>query len=91
VILPNGAGGGLVVPANYKTWIYTVETETMSYGFSEPVHGWHQRPRPFTIGNQAKFALDSKRNAFLVDESGGSKRQWSRRRRGPVTLNDPGW
>jgi hypothetical protein len=70
VILPNGTGGGLVVPANYKTWIYTLETETMSYGFSEPGHGWHQRSRPFTIGNQVKFALDSRGNGFLVDESG---------------------
>jgi|SRR5713226_6869035 len=69
IILPNGTGGGLVTHAEYKTWIYTIETADMIYGLSARGQGWHERPRPFTIGNQVKFALDSKGNAFLVDES----------------------
>jgi hypothetical protein len=62
--------GTLVVPAEYKVWVYILETDTMTYGFSSRGKGWHERPRPFTIGNQVKFALDSKGNAFLIDESG---------------------
>jgi hypothetical protein len=42
----------------------------MAYGFSAKGQGWHERSRPFTIGNQVKFALDSRGNAFLIDESG---------------------
>ncbi|SRR5258708_9603769 len=70
LVLPNGNGGGLVVHSEYKMWIYTLETENMIYGCSERGRGWHERPRPFTIGKQVKFTLDEKGNAFLTDQNG---------------------
>ncbi len=64
IILPGYSP--LVVHATYRVWIYTVETETMSYGFSVQ----SQHPRPLTINSQVKFALEPKGKAFLLDEEG---------------------
>jgi hypothetical protein len=69
VILPN-TNPTFVAPTQYRIWVYTIETEARSYGFSAPGTGWHQRARPLTIGNQVKFALGAKADAFLIDESG---------------------
>ena len=65
--VPGYSGPRNVYSATYYSWVYTVETETMIYGFCERRH---KHPRPLTIGNQVKFAFGSKENAFLIDESG---------------------
>jgi hypothetical protein len=56
----------LVVQAKYRVWIYTLETEAMSYGFSAR----SKSPRPLTINSQVKFALEPNGKAFLLDEGG---------------------
>jgi hypothetical protein len=58
--------GNIVAPVQYKSWVYTIETETMSYGFSaESSH-----PRSFTINSQVKFVLEANGKALLLDEKG---------------------
>lgn len=64
---------GMVVNAKYPTWVYVVETETITYAFLERPRGLPRRymhPRSFTLGSQVKFALGSKESAFLLDEKG---------------------
>jgi hypothetical protein len=70
---PGMITSGVVVNSKYPTWVYVVETETMTYAFLEGPHGLPRRymhPRPFTLGSQVKFVLGSKESAFLLDEKG---------------------
>jgi hypothetical protein len=60
----------LVIPTTYKTWTYTVETNTMVYGFSAIGKGWHERPHNLTIGKEVKFALGDKEDVWVLDEDG---------------------
>ncbi len=59
-----GALPGLV--AGSGIWTYIVETETMTYVFSEP----SEIPRTLTINSRVKFSLGPKGDAFLLDEKG---------------------
>jgi hypothetical protein len=65
-----GTASPVVIPTTYKTWTYTVETDTMVYGFSAIGKGWHERPRHLTIGKEVKFALGEKEDAWLLDDDG---------------------
>jgi hypothetical protein len=65
-IITQGTAVPLVLHAQYKVWIYTVETETMIYGFSAR----SQKPRPLTINSEVKFAFQPKGDVFLLDEKG---------------------
>jgi hypothetical protein len=54
-----------------QEWLYTVETETLTYVFSAHTGTWCVgHPHPFTVGAQVKFALAGKGKAYLVDEDG---------------------
>jgi hypothetical protein len=72
IFIPGGAGG-LAVPTEYEKWIYVVETDTMVYEFSAYTGAFvRDRPHPFVIGSEVKFALDpeKKERAYLIDEEG---------------------
>lgn len=58
-----------LIVVNYKIWIYRVEIESTTWVFVAGGKG-HEHPRPFTVGKEVKFALDSKGNAYLIDEQG---------------------
>jgi hypothetical protein len=53
-----------------RTWTYTVETDTMVYGFSAIGKGWHQRPRNLSVGKEVKFAFGENEDVWLLDEDG---------------------
>ena len=59
----------LIIPVKYKIWIYRVEIDSTTWVFVVGGKG-HEHPRPFTVGKEIKFALDSEGNAFLTDEGG---------------------
>jgi hypothetical protein len=65
-----GTTNPLVIPTTYRTWTYTIETDTMIYGFSAIGKGWHQRPRNLSIGKEVKFAFGEKEDVWLLDEDG---------------------
>jgi hypothetical protein len=56
----------MIMDLGSNTWIYTIETETMSYGLSFP----SKHPLSLPINGQVKFALEPKGEAFLLDEKG---------------------
>ena len=62
--------GTTTIPSTYKTWTYTVETDSVVYGFSARGKGLHERPRHLTIGNQVTFALGEKKDVWVLDEDG---------------------
>ncbi|SRR6266849_10052341 len=54
-----------------RTWLYTVETDNMTYIVSAHTGAWcANHPHPFTVGVQVRFALGQKAKAFLIDEDG---------------------
>jgi hypothetical protein len=61
VVQPSPYSVPAVLSATYKSWIYTVETEAMIYGFCER---YHEHPRPFTVGNRVKFAFGQRAMRF---------------------------
>lgn len=65
-----GTTNPLVIPTTRKVWTYTVETDTMVYGFSTRGKGLHERPQHLTVGTQVKFALGEKEDVWLLDEDG---------------------
>jgi hypothetical protein len=73
---PGVVTGTVVIPTTYKLWTYTVETDTMVYGFSAQGKGLHERPRHLTIGSQVKFALGEKKmSGFLMKTERNLKRR----------------
>jgi hypothetical protein len=54
-----------------RTWLYTVETDSMIYVLSAHTGHWcANHPNAFTIGAQVRFAPGQKAKAFLIDEEG---------------------
>ncbi len=49
-----------------RAWIYTIETEAITYAFSSQ----SEEPRLLTINSQVRFAFGQRDEAFLLDESG---------------------
>ncbi len=72
--LATGPGSGeRTIAHTYRTWIYTVESDTVVYQFSALVDTWKAMDRyPLTVGGQVKFALDPSKpdRAYLLDDRG---------------------